>query len=124
VKTTAAIDTQLKNAAALNAIAAQPQITRYEVALSVEGLAPTDVQVAQYMTDLGACELLSDVSLVFSEETPMDGLVMRRFKIEMTLDDEADARLIEPALASRRDQAPEPGTAMGAAADSGDDLFR
>ena len=124
VLTTAAIEQQGPGAHVLNAIVAQPQITRYDVTLTLTGLAPTDVQVAQYMTDLGRCELFSDISLVFSEETPMEGQLMRRFKVEMTLDEEADARRIEPALANRRQSAPSPGQAIGAVEDTDDTLYR
>ncbi len=79
-----------------------PAVPRYEVNVDIVGIAPTDVQVAQYMTALSQCPLLSDVGLVFSEEKIVEDLTMRRFRMEMQLDLQADVRQIEPLIAQRR----------------------
>lgn len=74
---------------------------RFAVEVSVVGVAPTDIQVAQYMASLARCELLTDVDLVFSEETRVTDLAMRKFRIDMKLDESADVRSIEPMIAER-----------------------
>ena len=66
------------------------------VDLVMIGVAPTDVQVAQYMTTLARSELLSEVNLVYSEESVLQDTTLRRFRIEMRVDPEADMRRIEP----------------------------
>jgi hypothetical protein len=83
--------------------AAVPEpLPRYIVTMKLIGVAPTDVQVAQYMASLSQSELLSDVNLVFSEESKVEETTMRRFHIDMTLNAEADARKVEPLLADRQ----------------------
>ncbi len=78
---------------------AAPAAPRYLVTITMEGLAPTDIQVAQYMTELARCELLDEVDLAYSEAERVDDITMREFKVVMTLDEAADVRLIEPLLA-------------------------
>lgn len=85
------------------------------VTLSLIGVAPTDVQVAQYMAALAQSKLLSDVNLVFSEETRIEDTVMRRFRIDMTLDAAADVRVTEPLLVERSTTGDGPGMVSGAA---------
>ncbi len=79
------------------------EIPRYHVTVSLTGLAPTDIQVAQYMTALARCELLQDVELVFSEESRVDDLSMRKFKIDMILDPDVDVRHMQPLIAERQE---------------------
>jgi len=72
------------------------QVDKYRVALTLVGLAPTDIQVAQYISALAACPLLEEVDLVYSEEARVSDAKMRRFKITMILDPDADIRELEP----------------------------
>jgi Tfp pilus assembly protein PilN len=52
----------------------------------LDGLAPTDVQVAEYITHLLSDPIFQDVDLVFSEEFPYkEGIVMRRFQLSFRL---------------------------------------
>lgn len=67
-----------------------PDLPVTEVPISLVGLAPTDVEVAQFMTALGQSAMFDDVNLVFSEESDVDDRVMRRFRVEMTLNQEVD----------------------------------
>ncbi len=62
-----------------------PDIKPTEVFLRLIGVAPTDVQVAQFMTSLGRTEMFLDVNLLFSREIRMDNLLMREFRIESRL---------------------------------------
>ena len=75
-----------------NVIAAPPT----QVALVLVGVAPTDVQVAQYMASLQQSDLLDDISLVFSEQSRIHDTSVRRFRIEMMLSAAADVRQIDP----------------------------
>ena len=65
-----------------------------DVTLTLTGTAPTDGEVAAYMSALQKSALLTNVSLLFSEEFKKnkDEKVMRKFNIEMHLDPTADLR--------------------------------
>lgn len=69
---------------------------RYRVSVSMVGLAPTDIEVSSYMSELNSYRLLRDVSLLYSEQREFEGRTVREFKISMTLASEADVRKIEP----------------------------
>jgi Tfp pilus assembly protein PilN len=73
-----------------------PPAPKAVVSLVMVGVAPTDVQVAQYMSRLTQSPLLSDVSLIFTEELKVADSVMRKFRIEMVLNEKADIRALEP----------------------------
>jgi len=91
---------------------APPPVPRYAVSLVMIGVAPTDVQVAQYMSALTRSHLVNDVNLVFSEESRVQDANMRRFRIEMTLDPAADVRRLDPLRKDRlRDPLREPSIA-------------
>jgi Tfp pilus assembly protein PilN len=78
-------------------------VDHYRVDLELVGLAPTDIQVAEYITKLARCSLLQSVDLVFSEERRVTEVAMRRFKIDMVLSPDADIRDIEPVKLARED---------------------
>lgn len=96
----AATSAAKKNAAA-NPVEAVPDVPQYQVDVSLIGIAPTDIQVAQYMASLARCELLTNVDLSYSEETRIDELSVRRFRIDMRLDPKADIRSIQPLSVQR-----------------------
>jgi Tfp pilus assembly protein PilN len=96
---------QVKKAAMAKAAAAgkdakktpdEPPPPSYAVTMTMTGVAPTDVQVAQYLASLSRSPLIEDVNLVYSEETKVEDQPMRKFKIDMTLRASADVRLMEP----------------------------
>ena len=64
----------------------------YDVYLKLTGIADTDVQVAEFMTKLTACELLTDVNLVISDVLKQDDKTLRRFQIEMMLNPTAEVK--------------------------------
>jgi hypothetical protein len=69
---------------------------KYKVNIAMTGVAPTDLEVSKYMTELNAYSLLRDVTLVYSEQKELDGRTMRQFKINLSLDQGADVRRINP----------------------------
>ena len=80
----------------------EPAPPRYIVTVTMTGVAPTDVQVAQYMAQLSRSPLLEDVNLVFSEEAKIEDQTMRRFRIDMSLKADADVRQVDPLLVPRK----------------------
>lgn len=78
-----------------------PDPISYEMTLKLKGLAPGDPQVAQYLKNLSDSPLFADVNLVvtedFSEGAGPDGkkaaAKLRRFEVEMMLNQQADTRL-------------------------------
>jgi hypothetical protein len=77
-----------------------------EVGVQIVGVAPTDVQVAQFMTALGRCELFTDLNLVFSEETLLSDHTMRKFRIEMKVNQDVDVQRIVPTRGERLNHNP------------------
>jgi Tfp pilus assembly protein PilN len=82
----------------------EPEAPEYRTSVTLIGMAPTDIQVAQYMASLARSPLLREVDLVYSEETKVDDVTMRRFRIDMQVDPDADVRSIEPLIANRTDR--------------------
>lgn len=90
-----------------------PKITPTETTLQLVGVAKTDVQVAQYMRALGQSSMFSELNLVFSKEETIDKQAMRKFRIDMTMNETANPYDIKP-LRDRRRRAS--GAPSGAAA--------
>lgn len=74
---------------------------RYDVSITMVGVAPTDLELSKFMTELNAFKLLRSVSLEYSEQKEIQGRTMRQFKIALALNSEADVRQIEPRLVPR-----------------------
>jgi len=70
----------------------QPRIVHItRVRFRLDGLAETDVQVAEYMSRLHTDPLFDAVDLQFSEEFPyQEGVTMRRFQMSLLLSEDAD----------------------------------
>lgn len=77
------------------------EVPETELTVNMIGVAPTDVEVAQFMTALGRHEMFDDVNLQFSEQTTIDEQTMRQFRIEMRVNQEIDVAGYEPTLVSR-----------------------
>ncbi len=90
--TTALQQARQTRAAMATATDAVPEIPQTEVSMYLIGLAPTDVEVAQFMTALSASPLFTDVNLIVSEEEYVEGRAMRRFRVEMTLNEDVDLK--------------------------------
>jgi len=92
-------DPRNKKAAALRSVgkkpgdAEQPAVEpqRWETAIEVRGLAPTDLEVAELVRRLNASTLFRDVTPVFSEEEKVQEESLRHFKLMVLLNPEARA---------------------------------
>ena len=62
-----------------------PREKKLETHISIEGVAPTDLQVAAYIKRLGNSSLLDNVALVESKEHKIDKMVFRQFKLTAML---------------------------------------
>lgn len=78
-----------------------PSAPRYRTEVSLLGFAPTDIQVSEFMSQLNAHELIDEVVLQFSEETEMDGRLVRQFRITCALGPDADIRSLAPSRVGR-----------------------
>jgi Tfp pilus assembly protein PilN len=79
-------------------------VYKREVKLILVGVAQTDVEVAGYMASLSKSPFLSDVSLVYSEQSSFMDDDMRKFRVQMTLAEGADARKVDPLTSERPQQ--------------------
>lgn len=70
--------------------------TRYLVRVTMTGVAPTDLEVSRYMSELNSYPLLHNVALEYSEEHEIESQKLRQFRIKFTLDPDADVRQIQP----------------------------
>jgi len=76
-------------------------VTPTDVALVLEGVAPTDLEISEYIGSINAHPLFHGVALQFVEEKRVGEDVMRKFRIEMMLDPEFDSANLEPTRADR-----------------------
>jgi Tfp pilus assembly protein PilN len=78
-----------KQAKAKEAKAAQPEVSQeklLETCIDIEGIAPSDLQVAAYIERLSASDgLLDNVALVESKEHEIEGTIFRKFKLTAML---------------------------------------
>lgn len=65
---------------------------RYIIAISMTGVAPTDLDVSRYMNALSAISVFKGVHLDTTEEKEVDGMVVRQFRISMRIEPDADLR--------------------------------
>jgi Tfp pilus assembly protein PilN len=74
---------------------------RYKVSIALIGVAPTGQEVSRFLAELNAYALLQEVTLEYTEEKEVEGQVMQKFKINMSLDPTADVREIDPLIVPR-----------------------
>jgi len=78
---------------------ASAEQTETRIRFRLDGLAETDVQVAEYMSRLSGDPLFESVDLQFSEEFPYEeGVTMRRFQLSFLLSKKAATVLEESPL--------------------------
>lgn len=65
------------------------QMKPTELRLILTGVAPTDLEVSQFMAMLNQHELFQDIQLLYSEGTEIHDQSMRKFKLEMLLNQNA-----------------------------------
>jgi len=76
------------------AVAADP-VKRYDVSMKLTGIAPTDVQVAEFIRKLNQSKMLKDVNLIITDQlSDKDGgsEQLRKFQVELTLDPNAEVQ--------------------------------
>ncbi len=66
---------------------------RWRTEISLLGFAPTDVHVSAFLSALNNHPLLEDVTLQFSEETELNELPVRQFRIVTSIGPDADCRI-------------------------------
>lgn len=77
---------QYQAAAAKNQKAAAPETKTVLVSnLEIEGIAPSDIEVASFIASLSGSILLDSVELVQSKEQDIDGVKFRQFRLRTTL---------------------------------------
>jgi Tfp pilus assembly protein PilN len=87
----------------VKAAAAPPEPIAYDVTLTIGGVAANDVQVADFLHRLGESPLFEDVNLVISDEFTKDDQTtkLRKFQVEMTLNNDADTTNLNFATINR-----------------------
>ena len=89
-------EAQKKAAAAAAAVNQQlAEMKVYDVGMKLTGVAPTDVQVAQFIRKLNNSKMFKDVNLVITDEYLQDGEPMRKFIVECMLDPNAEVNPTE-----------------------------
>jgi Tfp pilus assembly protein PilN len=63
----------------------EPQEKLLQTYMDIEGIAPSDLQVAAYIEQLSSSALLENVALVESKEDEIDDTTYRQFKLTATL---------------------------------------
>lgn len=69
---------------------------RFQSKLAITGVTGSHNSVAEYVTALQSCGLITSVELKFSEKAVIEDQEMNRFRIEAELKAEADTRRIQP----------------------------
>jgi Tfp pilus assembly protein PilN len=77
--------------------------TRYLIAISMTGVAPTDLDVSRYMNALAAIPVFKGVQLVTTEEKEVDGMIVRQFRISMRIEPDADLRSLRNTIPLQTD---------------------
>jgi len=77
------------------------EISETEVTMRLVGVAPTDVEVAQFMADLGKSPMFGDLNLEYSQEEKVDRQQVRKFQVLMTLNQGIDLKQFEPTMVKR-----------------------
>jgi Tfp pilus assembly protein PilN len=79
---------QYKAASASSAAAAKTAIAKPELSetlITISGIAPSNIEVAGYISRLGSSVLMNNVALVESKEHTVDDVKFQEFKLQMTL---------------------------------------
>jgi len=76
----------IKSVAAARALKdKEPPINR-KLRVSVQGVAPSDAEVADLMAKLGAVTFLDDVSMSYSKDADQNGRAVRQFEVTFAMD--------------------------------------
>jgi Tfp pilus assembly protein PilN len=73
----------------------------YRVAMKMTGIAATDVQVSQFLSQLNKSKYLSEVNLIITDLFQRDNEQLRRFQIELVLDPRAEVMSRDEKMAEK-----------------------
>lgn len=81
----------------------EPMIERQQEITTVRivAFAPTDIEVAAFMTGLGSNPLFNNVTLAFSEEKTIDERTVRSFRIDLEVRADVDVTEMTPKMVRR-----------------------
>ena len=79
----------------------QIEVPEQIVEVVMIGIAPTDLEVSNYIAQLNAYPLAQRVTLKYSIQVEIDERMMREFRVELALDPKADIRQIDPLIVPR-----------------------
>lgn len=74
---------------------------KFEFTLVIEGVATENNEIADYLTSLKQSELLDSLDLQFIDESMVDSVSLRKFKMEAKLRQDVDVRHIQALLAGQ-----------------------
>jgi Tfp pilus assembly protein PilN len=77
------------------------EVKHKQINVDLVGVAPTDVEVSEYMTALGGYRLFSDVNLQYAEQTQINGKKMRKFRLDIKIANDVSMRQLEPTKIAR-----------------------
>lgn len=81
--------------------AGQPDIKPTEITINLTGVAPTDMEVSQFMSALSKNPLVQDLNLAYSLETKIQDQLMRRFRIDLVIEQDLDLTAVQPRKVER-----------------------
>lgn len=84
----------------------KPEVPKYTVTVALVGLASTDAEVSDFITNLNGCSLFKEVNLKYSKGTMMEDTAIREFRLEIVLAETADVSESEPLRAARLNRNP------------------
>jgi len=116
----ATADLRASNKATLAAPVIERQ--RESTSIRIMAYAPTDIEVAAFMTSLGTNPLFDNVTLAYSEQKDVDDRRVRSFRIDMTVRSDVDVTGMEPKMV-RRDGLPINPMSGGAVRIEGENIF-
>ena len=70
-----------------------PEPKVYDVTIDLTGVAGDDGEVAQFIRNLSASKMLSDVNLVVVDQNKMGDDLVRKFELRMIINPNADLQL-------------------------------
>jgi hypothetical protein len=93
---------QQRNAASVAAQTAAPRPPETQSGIKLVGVAPTDVQVAEFISALSTHAAFRNVSLQYSEQAKVQGAELRKFEVEMMIQNDVSDHDLRPARVPRQ----------------------
>lgn len=77
------------------------EVPKTELSLNLIGVAPTDVEVSQFIAALNRHKLFKDVNLQYSEQAMIDSQRLRKFRIQLNVNQDVNVQEFEPTRVAR-----------------------